>query len=61
MEENNTNQPSVTQTIIDEFIRSLEGSDIFTAEIIREITILAERGQLSSETQIENTINHNKA
>ena len=61
MEENNTSQPSVTKTIIDEFIGSLEDSDIFTPEIIREITILAERGQLSSETQIENILNPKKS
>lgn len=61
MEKNNTSQPSVTKTIIDEFIGSLEDSDIFTPEIIREITILAERGQLSSETQIENILNPKKS
>lgn len=61
MEKNNTSQLSVTKTIIDEFIGSLEDSDIFTPEIIREITILVERGQLSSETQIENILNPKKS
>lgn len=52
-----SNNKSVTMQIVDEFIKSLDGIEEFDKAMVEELTGLANKKQLSSESALEKIIN----
>lgn len=52
-----TNNKSVTTQIVEEFIKSLNGIEEFDEIIIKKLTELAQKKQLSNESALEKIIN----
>lgn len=52
-----TSNKSVTIQIVEEFIKSLDGIEVFDKAIVEELTGLANKKQLSNESALEKIIN----
>ena len=53
-------EKSIPKQIIDDFIDSLRGLDAFDEKIISDLTSLAEKNQLISETKVDEIITPKK-